>query len=75
MARKKVKKSRRTAPKPKKPDMIATISQQIKDVESKLQEELKQLQEKTGQFLDRVDFESRISLRTPSVTALKRGCR
>jgi DNA repair ATPase RecN len=59
MPRKKVK-SRKIAPKPKKPDLAAILSQQLRDVESRVQEALKQLQQKTGQFLDRVEFESRI---------------
>lgn len=60
MPRKKAK-SRRKAPKPKKLDGMAALSHHIKDVESSLQEALKQLREKTGQFLDRLEFESRIS--------------
>ncbi len=60
MPRKKIK-SRRKATKPKKLDGLAALSQHIKNVESSLQEALKQLREKTGQFLDRVEFESIIS--------------
>jgi chromosome segregation ATPase len=60
MPRKKAKSRRKTA-KPKKLYGLTALSQQVKDVESSLQEALRQFREKTGEFPDRVELESRIS--------------
>ena len=37
------------------------VAEQVRNIDSKLQESLKQLEAKTAEFLDRVEFESRIS--------------
>ncbi len=65
MLKKKVKKPRKLAakpaPKPKPPDLMQVLSEQLRNAESRLQEGLKQLETKAAEFLDRVEFESRIS--------------
>jgi len=61
MPKKKAKKPKKAAPKPKKPSLIEIVAEHVRNIELKLQESLKQLESKTGEFLDRVEFESRIS--------------
>ena len=64
MAKKKARvkaKPKRAAPKPKEPSLIDTVFEQIRTVESKLQDSMKQLETKAAEFLDRVEFESRVS--------------
>jgi len=52
---------RARAPKPKPPDLMTILGEQISKVESRFQEGIKQLETKATEFLDRVEFESRVS--------------
>ncbi|MBS7622676.1 hypothetical protein KEJ39_03265 [Candidatus Bathyarchaeota archaeon] len=55
------KRKTKAPPKSKKPSAVEVIAEQVRNIESRLQESLKQLEAKTGEFLDKVEFESRIS--------------
>ena len=62
MVKKKAKpRPKRKAAKPKEPSLVDLVSVQIRNVESKLQEGMRQLETKAAEFLDRVEFESRVS--------------
>lgn len=65
MPKKTIRKQKRTtakkAPKPKPPDLMTILGEQISKVESRFQEGIKQLETKATEFLDRVEFESRVS--------------
>ena len=61
MPKKKAKKAKKAAPKLKKPSLIEIVAEHVRNIELKLQESLRQLESKAGEFLDRVEFESRIS--------------
>lgn len=54
------KKSKRKAPKQTKPIIWDVLSEQVRNLELGLQQAIKQIDTKTSEFLDRVEFESRI---------------
>ena len=54
------KKSKRKVPKQTKPIIWDVLSEQVKNLESGLQQAIKQIDVKTSEFLDRVEFESRV---------------
>jgi hypothetical protein len=55
------KKSKRKTPKQTKPIIWDVLSEQVKNLELGLQQAIKQIDVKTSEFLDRVEFESRVS--------------
>jgi uncharacterized small protein (DUF1192 family) len=54
------KKSKIKAPKQTKPIVWDLLSEQVKNLEFSLQQAIKQINVKTSEFLDRVEFESRV---------------